>query len=84
MMSNKILATADDVVKISDSYALYYEHIEGEDTINGQTLGLIRELWDLEPSQYADVDILTLIEQVLENYHQWHKQEREGASNAGI
>ncbi len=43
-------------------------------TVNGQTLGIIRELWDLEPSEFADVDILNLIEQVLENYHQYNKQ----------
>jgi len=75
--------TQENLIKLSDSYAYYYEHIEGEDTVNGQTLGIIRELWDLEPSEFADVDILNLIEQVLENYHQYNKQEREG-ENARI
>jgi len=75
--------TQENLIKLSDSYASYYEHIEGEDTVNGQTLGIIRDLWDLEPSEFADVDILNLIEQVLENYHQYNKQEREG-ENARI
>jgi hypothetical protein len=64
----------DELIRLSDSYAYYYEYIEGEDTVNGQTLGIIRDLWNLEPSEFADVDILTLIEQVLENYHQYNKQ----------
>jgi len=75
--------TQENLIKLSDSYAHYYEYIEGEDTVNGQTLGIIRELWDLEPSEFADVDILNLIEQVLENYHQYNKQER-GGENARI
>jgi len=75
--------TQENLIKLSDSYASYYEYIEGEDTVNGQTLGIIRDLWDLEPSEFADVDILNLIEQVLENYHQYNKQEREG-ENARI
>ena len=70
--------TQEDLIKLSDSYAHYYEYIEGEDSVNGQTLGIIRDLWDLESSEFADVDILNLIEQVLENYHQYNKQEREG------
>jgi hypothetical protein len=63
----------DELVKLSDSFAAYYEFIEGDDTINGQTLGLVTELLGVEPQEYADVDVLMLIEQVLQNYHQWHK-----------
>ena len=40
--------TQEDLIKLSDSYAYYYLHIEGEDTVNGLTLGIIRDLWDLE------------------------------------
>ena len=67
----------DELIRLSDSYAYYYEYIEGEDTVNGQTLGIIRDLWDLEPSEFADVDILQLIEQVLKNYHQYNKEENQ-------
>jgi hypothetical protein len=67
----------DELIRLSDSYAYYYEYIEGEDTVNGQTLGIIRDLWDLEPSEFADVDILSLIEQVLKNYHQYNKQGKQ-------
>jgi hypothetical protein len=67
----------DELIRLSDSYAYYCEYIEGEDTVNGQTLGIIRDLWDLEPSEFADVDILSLIEQVLKNYHQYNKEENQ-------
>jgi hypothetical protein len=62
-----------DVVKLSDSFAEYNEYIEGDDTINGQTLGIITDLLGVAPEEYADVDVLMLIEQVLQNYHLWHK-----------
>jgi hypothetical protein len=62
-----------DIVKLSDSFAEYNEHIEGIDTIDGQTLDLIKEAWDLIPRQYTDGDCIQIIENLIENFHQWHK-----------
>jgi hypothetical protein len=64
-----------DVVKLSDSFGEYNEHIEGIDTINGQTLDFIKLAWDLRPEEYTDGDCIGIIENLIENYHQWHKIE---------
>jgi hypothetical protein len=66
-----------DLVKLSDSFAAYSEYIEGGDSINGQTLDLIVKATGLESTQYADVDCIQIIENIIENYHQWHKIEAE-------
>jgi hypothetical protein len=62
-----------DIVKLSDSFAEYNEQIEGIDTIDGQTLDLIKQAWDLRPEEYTDGDCIQIIENLIENYHQWHK-----------
>ena len=62
-----------DIVKLSDSFGEYNEHIEGIDTIDGQTLDFIKLAWDLNPHHYTDGDCIQMIENLIENYHQWHK-----------
>ena len=64
-----------DIVKLSDSFAEYNEYIEGIDTIDGQTLDLIKRVWDLRPEQYTDGDCIEIIENIIENFHLWHKIE---------
>jgi hypothetical protein len=62
-----------DIIKLSDSFAEYNEHIEGIDTIDGQTLDLIKEAWNLRPEEYTEGDCIQIIENLIENFHQWHK-----------
>ena len=64
-----------DLVKLSDSFEDYSDFIEGDDTINGQTLDLIVKATGLESSAYADVDCIQIVENIIKNYHQWHKVE---------
>jgi hypothetical protein len=62
-------------VELARSYASYYEWIEGIDSIDGQTTDLIHSVWELSTYEYTDGDLLQMIEEILQNYHQWHKQE---------
>jgi hypothetical protein len=64
-----------DVVKLSDSFGEYSAYIDGIDTIDGQTLDLIKHAWDLIPYEYTDGDCIGIIENLIQNYHQWHKIE---------
>jgi hypothetical protein len=62
-----------DIVKLSDCFGEYNEQIEGIDTIDGQTLDLIKKVWDLQTFEYTDGDCIQIIENLIENFHQWHK-----------
>lgn len=61
--------------ELSNSFAAYYEHVEGIDTIDGQTWDLISRVAGLSPFEYTDGDCISIVEQLIENYHQWHKME---------
>lgn len=62
-----------EVVQLSDSFAAYNDYIEGDDTINGQTYGLIAQALRLESSAYSDADCIGIVENIIQNYHLWHK-----------
>jgi hypothetical protein len=62
-----------DVVKLSDSFGEYSAYIDGIDTIDGQTLDLIKLAWSLQPEEYTDGDCIEIIENLIENFHHWHK-----------
>jgi hypothetical protein len=64
-----------ELVKLSDSFGAYNQHIEGIDTIDGQTWSLISYVSGLNPFEYTDGDCISIVEQLIENYHQWHKIE---------
>lgn len=64
-----------ELVELSDSFGAYSQYIEGEDTINGQTLDLISRAMTLESSAFADVDCIQIAENIIKNYHLWHKIE---------
>lgn len=64
-----------ELVELSDSFGAYSKYIEGEDTINGQTLDLIAKVSGLESSAYSDADCIQIAENIIQNYHQWHKIE---------
>jgi hypothetical protein len=63
----------EQLVKMSDSYAAFDEYVEGIDTIDGQTYDLIKQALGLESTAYTDGDCIQIIENIIENYHQWHK-----------
>jgi hypothetical protein len=63
----------EQLVKMSDSYAAFDEYVEGIDTIDGQTYDLIKQALSLESTAYTDGDCIQIIENIIENYHQWHK-----------
>jgi hypothetical protein len=62
-----------DVVKLSNSFAEFNEHVEGIDLIDEQTMTLIGEVMNLSPMEYTNGDCIDLIEDLIENYHLWHK-----------
>jgi hypothetical protein len=64
-----------ELVELSDSFGAYNDYIEGEDTINGQTLDLISKVSDLESSAFSDADCIQIAENIIKNYHLWHKIE---------
>ena len=66
-----------ELVELSDSFGAYNQYIEGEDTINGQTLDLISKVSGLESSAFSDADCILIAENIIKNYHLWHKRESE-------
>jgi hypothetical protein len=64
-----------ELVELSDSFGAYSQYIEGEDTINGQTLDLISQVSGLESSSFSDADCIQIAENIIKNYHLWHKVE---------
>ena len=63
----------EQLVKLSDSFAEFSDYVEGIDTIDGQTWELISKVAGLSPFEYTDGDCIAIVEQLIENYHQWHK-----------
>jgi hypothetical protein len=63
----------NEVVQLSDSFAAFNDYVEGIDTIDGQTYDLITQALRLESTAYTDGDCIQIIENIIENYHQWHK-----------
>lgn len=64
-----------NVVKLSDSFAEYNEHVEGIDLIDEQTMTLIGEVMSLSPMEYTNGDCIDIIENLIKNFHLWHKIE---------
>jgi hypothetical protein len=62
-----------ELVELSDSFGAYSQYIEGDDTINGQTLDLISKVSGLESSAFSDADCIQIAENIIKNYHLWHK-----------
>lgn len=63
----------EQLVQLSDSFAAFSDYVEGIDTIDGQTYDLIKQAMRLESTAYTDGDCIAIVEQLIENYHQWHK-----------
>jgi hypothetical protein len=63
------------LVELADSYAAYSDYIEGIDTIDGQTWDLISRVANLNPMEYTDGDCISIVEELVQNFHQWHKME---------
>ena len=63
----------NEVVQLSDSFAAFNDYVEGIDTIDGQTYDLIKQALDLESITYTDGDCIQIIENIIKNFHQWHK-----------
>ena len=62
-----------NVVKLSDSYAEFNEHVEGIDLIDEQTMTLIGEVMSLSPMEHTNGDCIEIIENLIKNFHLWHK-----------
>jgi hypothetical protein len=63
----------NEVVQLSDSFAAFSDYVEGIDTIDGQTYDLIKQALELESTAYSDFDCIQVVENIIKNYHQWHK-----------
>ena len=72
-MSEKMLDSK--VLELSRSFASFNEYIEDINTIDGQTFDLIKEALTLESITYTDSNCIEIIEDIIENYHIWHKVE---------
>lgn len=68
-----------ELVELSNSFAAYNEYIDGDDTINGQTLDLLSQVNGLESSSWCDADCIAIAENIIKNYHLWHKIDAERA-----
>ena len=62
-----------DVIKLSDSFAEYYAYIDGIDTIDEQTMELIQQVYTLQPFEYTNGDCIQIVENLIQNFHIWHK-----------
>jgi len=67
----------EQLVELARNYAAFKDHIEGIDTIDGQTWSLISYVANLNPFEYTDGDCIDIVEQLIQNFHQWHKIELE-------
>jgi len=63
----------NEIVQIADSFSAFNDYVEGIDTIDGQTYDLIKQALDLESITYTDGDCIQIIENIIQNFHQWHK-----------
>lgn len=63
------------LVELAHNYAAFSDHVEGIDTIDGQTWDLISKVAGLSPFEYTDGDCIAIVEELVQNYHQWHKIE---------
>ena len=73
-----------DVIKLSDSFAEYYRYIDGIDTIDEQTIGLIQQVYNLQPFEYTNGDCIQIIENLIKNFHLWHKLDAGDTTWDGI
>ncbi len=62
-----------DVVKLASSFGEFNEYVESIDLIDEQTMTLIGEAMRLSPMEYTNGDCIDIIEDLIENYHLWHK-----------
>lgn len=62
-----------DVVKLSDSFAEFNEYVESIDLIDEQTMTLIGQAMTLSPMEYTNGDCISIVENLIQNYHLWHK-----------
>jgi hypothetical protein len=62
-----------DVVKLSESFGEFNEYIESIDLIDEQTMTLIGQAMTLSPMEYTNGDCISIVEDLIENYHLWHK-----------
>jgi hypothetical protein len=62
-----------DIIKLSNSFAEYYRYVDGIDTIDEQTIGLIQDAYGLSTFEYSNGDLIDIIENLIENFHLWHK-----------
>jgi len=64
-----------ELIGLSDSFASFSKYIEDINTIDGQTFDLISKALQLESGTFTDSECIGIIENIIENYHTWHKVE---------
>lgn len=65
----------EQLVELANNYAAFSDYVEGIDTIDGQTWDLISRVAGLSPMEHTDGDCIAIVEQLIQNFHQWHKIE---------
>jgi len=81
-MSEKMLDSK--IVELSSSFAYFNEYIEDINTIDGQTFDLIKEALTLESITYTDSNCIDIIEDIIENYHIWHRIDAGESESAKV
>ena len=66
-----------EVVELSENFAKFNDFAGGIDTIDGRTFDLISEALQLESITFTDFECIQIIENIIKQYHQWHKIEWE-------
>jgi hypothetical protein len=66
-----------EIVAIANDFKEFNAFIEGEDTINGQTLDLLSRAPSLSSIVYTDSDCIEIMESIIKQYHLWHKMSSE-------
>lgn len=66
-----------EILEIIDSTASFNAYIEGMDTLNGQSLGLVMEVAGVDGQEWTDEECLEIIKEIVDhannyrNTHDW-------------
>ena len=66
-----------EILEIIDSTASFNAYIEGLDTLNGQSLGLVMEVAGVDGQEWTDEECLEIIKEIVDhtnnyrNTHDW-------------
>jgi hypothetical protein len=69
-----------ELVAISENPKSFNKYVDGIDSVDGQTFDLISQALKLESTTFTDSECISIIEDIIKRYHEWHKMDAERAS----